>query len=267
MSEYGLVCKNSNVIEAAAEEIAAEIGAQIDAEYGSGYPLWTPGTSELAYHNGNHARNVELASDQMLHALGMDNVARAIGRAAGRSHDLVQLHGRGEDEHRSAQKLVEIMDTYRCFTPAMKEIGRLSIVGTEPLFDDQFRLVGQKATELTYPSKEAELIAKSVACADLGSLYQPQGPLMSHLLYREIKGMPPTEAIDMQDMTTFQRNQIALQNNYEYPLAEANNVLATHRGPVTEYAEHVLEQLEQGDLESWNDLITQDTAFMQSLTA
>lgn len=51
--------------------------------------------------------------------------------------------------------------------------------------------------------------------------------------------------------------------NFSYPLRKANQVLSTHRPQVTKYAQHVLRQLERGDITSWNQLLEQDKEFMR----
>lgn len=260
MSEYALG-QNPELIQAA-EQVACVALKSIDFTYGSGMPLWTPGTQELAYHNGHHGRAVQDGSGRMTETVGLTPNEIAVARVAGAGHDWIQLQGRGIDEDESARQVARFMEQTGQFPPELREMAKLAIIGTEPLFDEQYRLIGQRACELDYPSKAAEMVAKSVACADLGELYQPQGPYLGRLLYREILGMPAECDIRPEDMVSFQRNQLFLLENYTYPLAEANHALATHRPQVIAYGHQVLAQLERGDIETWDQLIAQDLRFM-----
>lgn len=265
MSEFISACQNLE--EQRALDAAAQIGCValeiVDTVYGSGLPKWAPGTQELSFHNGHHARTVGLGARKMAEALGLDPVAIAISESSGKAHDINQLDGRGIDESKSANWLAMQMELHKAFSEEQREMGRLAILGTQPVFDEQYRLVGQKATTQEYPSLLAEKVALSVACGDLGELYQPQGPLMSHQLYREIQGMKPADELPFDKLVSFQEGQTHLLNTYRYPLAEANNVLATHKPEVLAYSENILEQLRRGDISSWQQLIDQDTAFMQ----
>ncbi|MGF7229273.1 MAG: hypothetical protein ACQR33_04800 [Candidatus Saccharibacteria bacterium] len=265
MSESISSCQFSEAREQAIIDAAEVIGCaaleQVDATHGSGYPLWTPGSQELSYHNGHHGRAVGDGAFLMAQAVGLDRVAQAVAKHAGRAHDIVQLRGRGLDEGASAEWLTAAMQEREVFPAELQLMGSLAILGTEPLFADG-KLVGQKATEMEYPDRRTELVAKSVACGDLGELHQPQGPYLGHLLFREIKGMVPEGELPMGDLLGFQRNQQALIDNFQYPLAEAVSVLATHRPQVSEYNAQLVDKLERGTIETWDEVIRQDVAFM-----
>lgn len=267
MSESISSCQFSEDLEQAIIDASEQIGClaleQVDATYGAGYPLWTPGSQELSYHNGHHARAVGDAAFSMTEALGLSRVEQEVAKRAGFAHDIVQLRGRGIDEAASADWLMAAMQERKLFPAELMTMGRMAIIGTEPLFDGTV-LVGQKATELEYPDRRTELVAKSVACGDLGELFQPQGPFLGHQLFREIKGMVPEHELPMDALLGFQRNQQALIDRYEYPLVEANTLLATHRPQVSEYNAQLVEQLEQGAIETWDDLIARDMAFMHA---
>lgn len=265
MSEFISSSQNFDIVEEASRTISNRALLQIDQTYGSGYPLWTPASHELAFHNGHHGRAVQANSRLMAEVMGLRPALRAIASAAGACHDIVQLKGRGFDEAESAVYLAAAMSETGAFSSAEQQMGKLAILGTQPLFDEQFNLIGQVANEQEYASPEAELLAKSVASGDLGELLQPQGPLYGHLLYREINGMPAEDQLNPAAMVDFQAKHVQLVNSYRYPLAEAEQVLATHRPEVIDYSEHVLEQMQAGRLETWAQLIAQDEAFMRQL--
>jgi hypothetical protein len=245
------------------EQVGQSALETVDRTYGEGHPNYRHhGSHELAYHNGHHAREVGNTAFKLCTLLDMDTLVRETAQAAGYAHDLVQLKGRGIDERESAEWLERELSRDDIVHPTLRTMGALAIIGTEPLFAGG-KLVGQKATQLRYPSRDAEHMARSVASADLGELYQPQGPLLGHQLFREINGMARPEQLDMQKLTAFQRNQIALLETYKYPLPKAERVLTQHKSGVIAYSTDLLHQMETGAVDSWNEVIEHDRAFMQ----
>lgn len=235
----------------------------VDREYGEGYPRYRRhGRHELAYHNGHHAREVGNTAFKLCTLLDMDRLVSETARSAGYAHDIVQLKGRGTDERESAEWIERELAQRDIVHPALRTMGGLAILGTEPLFSGN-KLVGQKATQLRYPSREAEQMGKSVASADLGELYQPQGPFLAHQLFREINGMARPEHLDMDKLTSFQRNQVELLERYHYPLRKAEQTLTRGKSRVIAYSKEVLDDLEAGNFDSWNEVIERDRAFIQ----
>jgi hypothetical protein len=245
----------------AANRIGEQALAIIDLEFGTGYPQWKPGNCELSYHNGRHGRTVGNAALKLASLLGLSKAEQAITRNAGYAHDLIQLKGRGTDERESAEWLTAQLEKTGLFPEDMRRMGELAIIGTEPLFEDG-ALVGQRATELEYTSEAEELVVKSVACGDFGILHQPEGPFHAHQYFREIKGMPTEAELPFDELIPFQRNQIGLLERYRYPLKEADSILATHRPQVLAYSHDTLENLENGTIDSWEELLRRDHAFI-----
>jgi hypothetical protein len=252
--------------EQAAIRAAAIIGqralAAIDTQYGSGMPLWVPGIQPLPYHNGFHGRQVGEDSARIVEQMGLGAVCVALAETAGRAHDLSSHLGRGTDEAKSAEWLVQQMTYEGMHDTSLQTMGKLGIIGTEPAFNDKGAVIGQKVDQLEFPSKDAELFARAIACGDFGNLYRPAGPLLGHLYFQELN--PDAEDFPADKLVNFQRNQLVLLNNHKFahPLGEA--MLTTHRGPVTDYSEAILGQLERGELTSWQQVIDQDAAFMRS---
>lgn len=209
----------------------------------------------LPYHNGHHARFVGAAAFKMARAVGFSHSEAKIAQLAGHAHDVVQ----GKDhEVGSAAWLEDKLRQNKKFPKVVAEMASLAIVGTTPVMESG-RVVGQLATSQDYSSQDAEKIALAVACADLGDIYMPQGPLLAHELYREItKG----EAID-DALVRFQRNQLMFLDRHAYPLQEANSLLATHKSEVIQHQQQLLERLEQGDVEDWQQVIQHDRSFYQ----
>jgi hypothetical protein len=233
----------------------------IDRAYGSGYPKWTVGRHDLPYHNGHHGRAVGNMAVKLCTAYGLPRVEQAIANVAGFAHDIVQLKGRGIDEDESADWLDKALQEKHSFPAHLREMAILAILGTQPKFRNG-RLIGQAADDLFYPTKNAELVAKSVASADFGELHTPQGPYLGHQLFREIHKIAPNSTLPRQAIIGFQQNQIELGESYTYPLVKAEHLLATHRPEVIAHHQDVLEKLEKGTLESWAELIDYDLAFM-----
>lgn len=235
----------------------------VDRTYGDGYPNYRRhGRHELAYHNGHHAREVGNTAFKLCTLLDMNRLVRETARTAGYAHDIVQLKGRGTDERESAEWIERELARGDIVHPALRTMGGLAILGTEPLFANN-QLVGQKVTQLSYPTREAEQTAKSVASADLGELYQPQSPFLAHQLFREMSGMAQPDQLDMAKLTNFQRNQMALLEHYRYPLPKAEQTLTRGKSRVIAYNSAVLRELEAGNFDSWNEVIERDRAFIR----
>lgn len=256
MSERISLCQISKI-----ERVGEEALENIDQTYGEGYPTWGHGRHELSYHNGHHGRAVGEAALRMCTDMGLGSTESIIAHTAGYAHDLVQGKGRGKDEAESAAWLERKL-SQKDIGQRHIHMGALAIKGTEPIFQGK-KIVGQKATRLRYPDKDSEKVGLSVACGDFGELYTPQGPYLSHQLFREIKGMPNEAAIPFEDMTSFQQGQVELLESYKYPLKRADTLLATHKHQVIRYAHDTLKQLEQGAIETWDDLIRRDMTFIE----
>lgn len=245
-------------------EIVQDVGQKalslMVQRYGTGFPNFCAGEQWLGNHNGHHARAVGDGSARLNEALGFEKLDVELGRMTGYSHDLVQGKGRGTDERESAE-WAEAELRERGLPTVKAKLSALAILGTLPTFD-QDGLSGQTVNDMEFDSRFIEQFAKSVASADLGTLFTPVGPLDAHKLYGEIQGVSALEAPNMDDMAEFLRKQVVLVNRYEYPLgALAEKVLASHKLQVVRYVEHVYAQVLRGDIETWDQLMAQDMAF------
>lgn len=235
---------------------------EMNRHYGTGFPANIPGEIDIAhFHNGYHASTVSSDSNRMAKAIGLNDAERSIVSLVGFAHDVHQSFpaNRRHDEAQSARWLKQKIEEQGTLPLAVSRICDLAIRGTEPLFDENFNIIGQMASELEYPSKSAELIAKCVACGDLGIIYQPMSPYTSHMFYNELErcaGDPP-----MNGLLAFQQKQAAMLANFRYIMPEAESVLATHKREVIAYTNKVLAQLEHGEIETWSQLLAQDLKF------
>lgn len=238
----------------------------IDARYGTGFPEFRGGQrARLGLHNGLHARFVGSTSLKLVQLLELSPLDQIITLSAGYAHDLVQLKGCGTNELETSEWYAEHLEGTRQFSVDDVEVGRLAILGTEPVFKNGI-LVGQKAAEMEYPSKRHEQIALALASADLGQLYAPMGPYLAHRFYQEMVTGDVDQDPGLDDLLAFQRGQAALLDAYTYPLPEAIPLLKTHEAEVAAYNELVGTQLDNGSLESFADLLEQDLAFARAFS-
>ncbi|HZM63559.1 MAG TPA: hypothetical protein VFB59_00320 [Candidatus Saccharimonadales bacterium] len=234
------------------------------AQYGTGFPDYVEGSeANLCFHNRYHAQAVPEDGQRVGEALGFSRAEQATVDVAGKAHDIVQLKERGQMERESADWLVAELRREQLPEP-MVLAGKLAIEGTIPVFDGN-KVTGQQATRQEYPSKSAERVALAVACGDFGRMLTPIGPLMSHKYYQQIKGCAPGQAPPMDTFEQYLADQIAMREEYRFPLPAAERLLGTHRRQVVAYGEQVLRQLQRGDIESWHQLEAQDLEFMRSL--
>ena len=246
----------------AIEDIGRQALEIVRVNYGSGYPHFEGAEGGLAYHNEYHSAAVARDAEKVGVVLGMSAAELATTRNAALAHDIIQNKPRFVMELESAGWFNE-QARLQGLPAVVGEAGRYAIVGTEPLFNRKGILVGQAVSQLLFPSKSVERVAKSVACGDCGELYTPMGPYQGHKYYQEIQGVGPMDEPQMDDLLAYEQGQMALREGYRYPLKEAGRVLATHKRQVMKYGEQVLKQLERGDITSWRQLEQQDLAFMR----
>ena len=219
----------------------------------------------LGFHQGGHSMFVGDKGGLVSERRGVSPYGQQLARAAGRAHDLVQLQPRGIMEDESAAWLEEQLR--RQGAPGAAAVaGGLAIRGTEPLFDENGKIVGQMAARQEYPSREAESIALSVASADMGGeLFRPLGPLRGHQFLLELNGIhagsPRDERPTLEQILAFQQSQIELKTGYVFPCAEGETALGGLRRAVIDYHQELAEDIGGGRVESWQQVIDRDLAF------
>ena len=238
-----------------------------EERYCSGFPEYEGGAQmKLGFNNALHNSNVGEGAMLVGERLGLTPSEQELARLAGRSHDIVQLTGRGNDE-RSSAEWIEAQLRKRDFPIAAAKLAGLAILGTLPVFengDPHGKVIGQMGNHMTFDSKRDERFVKSVISADLGDVYKPIGPHMSHMLYLQYQGLNADEIPNMDGILEFQKKQTSFLEDYSYPVAEAEDVLATHRSQVMAYTYYLYEQLEAGKIETWDEIKALDTAFLRN---
>ncbi len=234
---------------------------EIDTNYGA---MEESAISPYYYHNGVHTRMACEDFSVLRDTLGLTRAEFLLGVSAMAAHDVVKTFDRapGVDEAESADWLESELRALPGISQVAIATGRLAVIGTTPRFQDG--TIVQKAVEQTYPTKRAELIAHAVASADVGRLFTPLGPWLSHQLFREMQAANDNTDNLIEGLVPFQNSQIEFLLNYRYPERDIENALATHKVPVIKYLGNLSRILEGGAIESWDELLALDEAFATS---
>ena len=221
------------------------------------------------FHSLVHSMNVGSTSRMIAEELGLPPYLVALAETAGHAHDVIRKGAIGEDEGESAEWFEKYARLYGLSSNYV-ETGSLAIYGTIPTVrPGDFMLTGQHVSkmaeedvfEITENPDQAELIARIVASADLGELFQPTGPLMSHMLLFEInKGKPSYE-----QLLRFQKTQVEMLHAYKHPLGEQTpDILLRHKVDVIRHSEKLLAQLENGEVTTWEEVVTGACEFVRA---
>jgi hypothetical protein len=242
--------------------IGQEALTEIGTKYGSGFPDYFGGEDGgLGNHNWHHTDFVRAGSVAMGVAFQMPAAERALTEVTAEVHDVVQLKARGEMERESADWLVDRLRSSGLFEKDHIESVELGVLGTEPIFADG--TLTQVALYQEYPSKSAENLAMSVACADLGEAFTATGPLTAHDLFKEMNGIKPQEEPPFEKLLDFQRKQVTLLDNYRFPHPLGEQVFGGLRKEIIDYTTTLVLGIEAGDIENWAQVVEADLAFMR----
>lgn len=252
-SEEGLLFRASQIVHEALQTVMERYGD--DAYPGQ----QVPSERWLDYHNLGHSVDVYNRATAMAEQLGISRVERAVAGMAAAAHDVIQEGGRGVMEAASADWLAGRMERAG-FSKTLVVAGRLAIVGTEPLFDGK-NLVGQQVSQLEFPSDTANLLAQSVACADMGGMYMPTGPQMSRRLYKEISGPIQTDTFPVTGLLAFEASQLRLLENFTFSHPAGEELFGRLRPDVVEHERSIVQALQTGSIATWAELHAADAAF------
>ncbi len=255
LEEYGWYRELSNPTR----RIVSESIHEIDNDFGSIEELES---GLYRYHNGLHTRMVCEDVAVLKDALGLTNNEFEIAISAASTHDKIKTFDRslGVDEVESSEWLASRLANIPSISRVGIESGRLAIIGTTPRFHGG--TIIQKAMEQDYPNKRAELIAHTVAGADVGRLFTPEGPLLAHRLFEE-QQVSSDKEVSLQNLTNFQDSQIEFLVNYKYPSRDIETAMATHKTQVIRYLGKISTMLQQGLIYDWDQLILLDKQFKE----
>lgn len=229
--------------------------AMVDWRYGSGFPNFTAGNKKTpAYHNGYHTRRVTTDVGKLARHFGFDAKLTAVVRSAGAIHDFIKEYGPGVDEENSSWLLREGLKYCGVDWKHIK-IGCTAVKGTEPRLGE-WSVLGQKAFEVDYESAEEKQASELLATADLGALYAPDGPLLGHMVLKEAVEDP-----EWNMLRKFQVCQTSFLEDYKYPHVRAGKLLSTHRPEVIAHSVSLVDELEAGNIGSFEEVIARDLEF------
>lgn len=224
--------------------------------------------SDFPFHGFVHSNNTGETVRILAEWFGLSEHQTALAVAAARAHDVIRKGKIGEDEGESAEWFESHARAYEEIDDDDTEKGSLGIYATIPTVSQlDFMLIDQHVNtmkkedvfERTQRPEEAELIADIIATADLGELFQPTGPLMSHMLLYEIKKRKPT----IEELIEFQRTQVAMLYTYEHPLGDRTPAfLLEYKDAVINYSEKLLYRMVTRQVRSWKDVIESDCHFI-----
>lgn len=221
--------------------------------------LMIDGSPDLAYHNRQHTENVIEDFMVLADRFALTQDETRMGMAASAAHDVFQ--GSGDDESLSATWLRDKLRAHGVHQPLV-ELGMMAIKGTRPLFENG-KMVGQQISNFEgFNSDRYMLPARLLACADLGRLYTPDGPLIAHQLLREINGNIPGDQIPFEDVLKFQMFQVDFLENFNYPDSDADKILTADKSRVLEYVVGLVDKIVSGEINNWDQLIEADVVFM-----
>lgn len=243
--------------------------ARMTQHYGGGYPEYMPGCEvSFAAHNGLHGQEVGEAAKEMATYLSLSPEYVALSKAAGQAHDaiLTDSHGhkllRGEMEERTAAYFGGLLQE-QGVPAAVVKAGQLAVLGTKTTFNDEGLLVAQEVSELAFPTKEAEAVAMSVACADVAGGYSRRGPINALEYFRELRNIQANEPVvfapaELVEFYAFQQNFLSA---YTFPHPAGEILFGGGRAILSDFYQATINALLAGDIENWAQLFARSEAY------
>jgi hypothetical protein len=222
---------------------------QVYEKYGAGGMWLGPIAMPKPYHGLLHTNNTVEDWDRLATADGMTPAERRLGHAMAAAHDVIQEGERGEREHASAIWLVNQL-VHEGFAEPVTTLSLSGVKRTEPIMDADGTFTGrQKAHTMDYHSDLEAKLSTGLATADMGRLHASSSQLGACLLHEEVSGR------DLASMVRFQRGQVKLVEEYEYPHPRGDQVFGRQRDFIAKHARLTLRRLEAEDFKSWNELV------------
>lgn len=244
------------------EALADKALTEVEIRYGSGFPHYSGGhRGGLSYHNRYHSEAVRSGALLMSQALELPPLERALAQTAAAAHDIIQGKARGVMEQESANWLTTRLRRTGMYDEVAIRATELAILATEP------RFVGGTAVstvlELEYPTKAAENVALSVASADFSELYAANGPRLAHDIYKESQNASQAEEPDFAGVLDYQRKQVVFLEKFCFPHPLAEQLFGGLRREVIKFTASLVNRLERGEIETWQQLMAADDVFMR----
>jgi len=230
--------------------------------YGGGYPEYAPGNEvSFAAHNGLHGREVGVASERMGTELGLRSPYLLLARATGEAHDAILTDGggvklqRGEMEDQTAIFFGKLLRA-QGVDEELVAAGELGVLGTKNVLSDEGLLIGQVVSTMNFPSKSAEDMAMSVACADMAGAYSRRGPLNCLEYYKELRGIQAHEAAAFEsgELAGHYRYEQRFLEAYAFPHPVGETLFGKDRARLNDFYQQTADALQAGAIESWAQL-------------
>lgn len=232
--------------------------AEVAYRYGDGKRAGS--LASYPYHNLSHAVAVMEGSIKLTTHLGLSRAAVELAAMSGAAHDVIRERSAdATPEQASAAWLRDTMKSYDYGDDDIL-ITTEAIIATTAALDEHGVLVAQIHDIDT--RTDAGKVALSVASADMGALYRPDGPRIAHDYFRELQGLSGDEVPrTLEGLREYQEGEVVLTRDYRYPLDAAEKIFATRREHTVAHHARVLALLEDGQLTDWHELERLDTSY------
>jgi len=252
----------------AAEEIGYEALAEVAEKYGTGFEdtdgAMPPEVRSMAYHNLQHSWRVRDIATMLAEHHGLNEYDQALVKMIASAHDVVHE----ENALKSAEDLSvdwlinKMVDSG--FSKEDQDIARLAILGTIPITDTEGNFIGQTFPLTFFPSERSGEIALCIAAADLEALFAHYGPLESHNLFKERRGLGIYDApADLESLIEFQKQQISLMDTFQPLYPELEILLGDLRQEIAEHHRTLLAAIISGHVTAWDQVVAWDTEFAE----
>ncbi len=263
--EYYRQSKNSEHLRNVAERISYEALGEVAVKYGrSEVGQDTPTVADLAYHNLWHSLRVRSIAGELAVQYGLSDYDIQLTRMIAASHDVVhESTDTASPEQQSIDWIIAKMQQ-EGFDAEDKQIARLAIDGTTPLFDDEGYYAEQKFASMGFPNERAELIALCVAAADMGAAHTHYGPIVAHELFKEYAGIDGlVQPTTLDGLEKFQNEQIAFLQNLQPLRPELDQILGGLKSQGIVHHEMLLKELQSGRISTWAEVERYDTEYAE----
>lgn len=244
---------------------------EVAARYGMGLPDAEPGIIDNpAYHNLQHSKRVADTSENMAQALGLSRRSQFLAGMCGAAHDIIRERTAKKTAEQLSADWLEMAMTELGFATPDILIARNAILATTPIITPEGLMAGQQVETTHFRDDRVStdtLIAQCVASADLAALYAPDGPIVAHKYFMELRGMQPDETPpSIEALRDFQLKQVILMQHYRYPHPIAEDLFGKNRETVTAYHQMLFELIDNGSVTSWSQVAKMDQQFFDEQT-
>jgi len=237
--------------------------AEVTRRYGSGIPLREDGAIQtLLFHNRRHTLAVAAGTKLMVRVLDGTEAEAEVGEKAALAHDVKQLGGRGKNERESAEWFGKLARRWTTYSEKLITAGEVAIEHTELTFIDGRPV--QRASLQEYATAQEARMSLGMSCGDMSELYSPAGPLLGHYHCKELAGASWNDPVPWETVVEAQTEQASFVSTYEFPHSMGEAFFGHLRGAVIDYTVQLETDMLAGTIETMEQVINRDVAFMRS---